>query len=81
MTSTEVLLKPKFGNCSYCCSDTIIRDYYYGMVGSPICFACWNASQVGCTLNSTDWNESTAFVFHCENLTADGNTQEQHNIN
>lgn len=81
MNSTEILTKPVFGNCSYCGNDSIIRNYYYDIVSSPICFSCWNSSQVGCTLNSQDWNESTAFVFHCENTTSDGTPQEKYCIN
>lgn len=77
MISKEILAYPEMGVCASCSEYCRVRDYFCPSENQLICFACWNASQVGCMINSKEWEENIPFVFYCEY----GITQDKYNIN
>jgi hypothetical protein len=79
MSNKEILWRPETGQCSFCDDEDckVVRGYTYDGMHKKICFGCWNMAQVGCIIDSNDWDTNVLYIFQCETPPSYGNPSRQ----
>lgn len=66
----RILWRPEPGTCSVCrARSSQVRTYSAQGTCQMVCFGCWKAHEMGCTVTRAEWHDDVSYQFAME----DGN--------